>query len=149
MEEIKRLGILGMSEGNGHPYSWSAIINGYDSKFISKCGFPSIPEYLSKQNFPTDFIQNAEVSHLWTQDKEVSRSIANSCFIKTIVKNPEEMIGKVDGVLLARDDAQNHYYFANNKLEGLDLKQLVLQPKNISQKNHLTQKSSLFQRMYF
>jgi len=23
-----KLGVIGMSEGNGHPYSWSAIING-------------------------------------------------------------------------------------------------------------------------
>jgi hypothetical protein len=25
-----RLGVIGMTEGNGHPYSWSAILNGYD-----------------------------------------------------------------------------------------------------------------------
>lgn len=25
-----RLGMVGMTEGNGHPYSWSAIFNGYD-----------------------------------------------------------------------------------------------------------------------
>lgn len=24
------LGIIGMTPGNGHPYSWSAIFNGYD-----------------------------------------------------------------------------------------------------------------------
>ena len=25
-----RIGVIGLSEGNGHPYSWSAIINGFD-----------------------------------------------------------------------------------------------------------------------
>ena len=25
-----RLGMIGMNDGNGHPYSWSAICNGYD-----------------------------------------------------------------------------------------------------------------------
>ena len=25
-----RLAMLGMVDGNGHPYSWSAIFNGYD-----------------------------------------------------------------------------------------------------------------------
>ena len=25
-----RLGMIGMNDGNGHPYSWSAIFNGYD-----------------------------------------------------------------------------------------------------------------------
>ena len=28
---ILNLGVIGLSEGNGHPYSWSAIFNGYDS----------------------------------------------------------------------------------------------------------------------
>lgn len=27
-----RLAMLGMLEDNGHPYSWSAIINGYDPR---------------------------------------------------------------------------------------------------------------------
>jgi hypothetical protein len=27
-----RLGIIGASPGNGHPYSWSAFFNGYDEK---------------------------------------------------------------------------------------------------------------------
>ena len=26
-----KLGIIGISNGNGHPYSWSAIFNGYDT----------------------------------------------------------------------------------------------------------------------
>lgn len=26
-----RLGMLGMTEGNAHPFSWSAMINGYDN----------------------------------------------------------------------------------------------------------------------
>lgn len=28
-KELK-IGILGMTEGNGHPYSWSAMFNGFD-----------------------------------------------------------------------------------------------------------------------
>ena len=46
MKEKLRLGIMGMSEGNGHPYSWSAIFNGYNSLEMEDCGFPVIPEYL-------------------------------------------------------------------------------------------------------
>ena len=45
-----RLAMLGMVEGNGHPYSWSAIINGrYDMARMAECGYPSIPEYLGAQ----------------------------------------------------------------------------------------------------
>ena len=25
-----RIAVLGLVDGNGHPYSWSAIVNGYD-----------------------------------------------------------------------------------------------------------------------
>ena len=32
-----RVGILGLSEGNGHPYSWSAIFNGFDK--TKECPF--------------------------------------------------------------------------------------------------------------
>ena len=48
MKEL-RLGVVGLSEGNGHPYSWSAIFNGCDMSFMKDCGFPVIPGYLAKQ----------------------------------------------------------------------------------------------------
>ena len=59
MNKILNLGIIGGSEGNGHPYSWSAIFNGYDPNAINDCAFPSIPIYLSKQKFPDDQIIEA------------------------------------------------------------------------------------------
>jgi hypothetical protein len=37
-----RLAMLGMIEGNGHPYSWSAIVNGYNPEEMAKCPFPMI-----------------------------------------------------------------------------------------------------------
>ena len=43
------IGILGMTEGNGHPYSWSAIFNGYNKKYMDECPFPVIKDYLYKQ----------------------------------------------------------------------------------------------------
>ena len=38
-----RLAMLGMVDGNGHPYSWSAMFNGYDAAEMAKCPFPVIP----------------------------------------------------------------------------------------------------------
>ena len=108
MKEL-RLGILGMSEGNGHPYSWSAIFNGYDPEAMKTCPFPVIPDYLSKQRFPEDAIDGARVTHVWTQQRSISEHIAAASLIGTIVDNYEDMIGEVDAVLLARDDAENHY----------------------------------------
>jgi len=118
MIEHLKFGIIGLSQGNGHPYSWSAIINGYDVRSIEACGFPSIPRYLGKEKFPEAKINQAKVTYVWTQDKDLSRHIAKSCYIDHIADSPNHMIGKVDAILLARDDAENHYELAKPFLDA-------------------------------
>lgn len=113
-----RLGLIGFSDGNAHPYSWSAICNGYSVPHMNNCGFPSIPEYLSSEIWPKAKIHGVSVSHIWTQDKTLSEHIAKTCYIPNIVDNPIEMIGKIDALLLARDDSENHYKFAKPFLES-------------------------------
>jgi predicted dehydrogenase len=107
-----RLGIIGLSPGNGHPYSWSAICNGYDPEAMTECGFPSIPDYLARQSWPDDQLRGVCVTHVWTQDRAQSEKIARAGRIATIVDQPQDMIGQIDGLLLARDDAQNHFSLA-------------------------------------
>lgn len=107
-----RLGVIGLSAGNGHPYSWSAIFNGYDAAAMEDCGFPVIPRYLERQRFPEDAIAGARVTHVWTQEIAISRHIAKAAFIEHVAECPTDMIGQVDAVLLARDDAENHRLFA-------------------------------------
>jgi predicted dehydrogenase len=107
-----KIGIIGMSEGNGHPYSWAAIFNGYDKKYMNECPFPVIPEYLSKKEFPKDQINGARVTHIWTQSKSTSEHIAKASKIEFIVDKPENLIQSVDAILLARDDYQRHYEMA-------------------------------------
>lgn len=113
-----KIGIIGMSEGNGHPYSWAAIFNGYDEQYMQDCPFSVIPEYLAKQKFPKDAIPNAKVTHIWTQSLEISTHIAQAALIENIVENPEDMIGEVDAILLARDDAKNHYQMSHSFLNA-------------------------------
>jgi len=62
------LAMLGMVDGNGHPYSWSAIFNGYDPAGMARCPYPTIPDYLGKE--PQDSVQipGARVTHVWTDD---------------------------------------------------------------------------------
>ncbi len=103
-----KLGVLGISPGNGHPYSWSAIFNGYDPAVMADCPFPVIPRYLAERRFPEDAIAGANVTHVWTQDRAASEHIAAAALIPTVVAQPEEMIRQVDAILLARDDAENH-----------------------------------------
>jgi len=113
MAKKLKIGVIGMSEGNGHPYSWSAIFNGYEAKAMQDCPFPAIPDYLSQQNFPEDGLgESGKVTHIWTQDVEISKHIAAAAKIENIVDNLEDMIGEVDAILLARDDAENHYEMA-------------------------------------
>ena len=95
MKEL-RLGVVGLSEGNGHPYSWSAIFNGCDMAYMKDCGFPVIPEYLSKQKFPDDCIPDAHVTHVWTQDRAISEHVAKASLVPNV----------------ARDDPENHYAMA-------------------------------------
>lgn len=109
MAKRLNIGVIGLSAGNGHPYSWSAIFNGYDPEAMNDCPFPVIPEYLGKQNFPEDSLgEYGTVTHVWTQDHNTSKQIAAAAKIRNVVENMEDMIGEVDAVLLARDDAENH-----------------------------------------
>lgn len=117
MKDLK-LGIIGLSEGNGHPYSWSAIFNGYRPEYMKDCGFPVIPEYLSHQKFPEDCIAGAHVTHIWTQDEAISRHVAAASKIPTVVARMEDLIGQVDAVLLARDDPDNHFAMARPFIEA-------------------------------
>lgn len=113
-----KLGIIGMSEGNGHPYSWSAIINGdFNREEMAECGFAGIPIYL-EANKDTLGIDDAQVTHVWTQDSKISEHIARASLIENVVDKAEEMIGQVDAVLLARDDPENHVAMAQPFLEA-------------------------------
>lgn len=99
-----KLGIIGSSDGNGHPFSWSAILNGYDQKEMKNSGYPVIYEYLKHRTYPDDFISNAKVVGVWTQDTMLSRKIAKASRIPRVVEHYTDFKGHVDGVLIARDD---------------------------------------------
>lgn len=111
-----KLGMIGVSEGNGHPYSWSAIFNGYNPKEMKKCGYPVIPVYLNNQHWPDAQILGATVSSIWTQDLQLSRQIALASCIDHVSLSLDELKNRVDAVLLARDDSENHLEIAKSFL---------------------------------
>lgn len=113
-----KLGVIGLSEGNGHPYSWSAIFNGYNQEAMEHCGFPVIPRYLEQQKWPESRIPDAEVVSVWTQTPELSEQVARTSLVETIVNRPQDMLGNIDALLLARDDAENHLKYAEPFLEA-------------------------------
>jgi len=102
------IAMLGMVEGNGHPYSWSAIFNGYDKDEMAKCPYPAIPEYLNKQPPETLGIPGAKVTHIWTDDPADAPRVARASRIPNIVVWPEEVIGQVDAVIISTDKGWEH-----------------------------------------
>ena len=103
-----KIGIIGLSDGNGHPYSWSAIINGdYNDKAMADCGYAGIPIYLNANRNALG-IDGEKVTHIWTQDREISEHVAAASLIDNVVDDINDLIGNVDAVLLARDDPENH-----------------------------------------
>ena len=103
-----RLAMLGMIEGNGHPYSWSAIVNGYDPGAMANCPYSAIPAYLIRQDQASVRIPGARVTHIWTDDPADAPKVAAASLIEHIVRNPEEVIGQVDAVVIATDDGDDH-----------------------------------------
>lgn len=103
-----RIAMLGMVEGNGHPYSWSAIINGYDSNRIEHCPYPVIAEYLERQPSDAVGIEGAEVTHIWAEDSDAAKEISQTTYINKVVDEPEDVIGEVDAIVIPTDDGDGH-----------------------------------------
>ncbi len=104
-----RLAMLGMVEGNGHPYSWSAIINGrYDAEVMAECGYPVIPQYLGAQPKENLGIPGVQVTHVWCDNPEDAKKVGKAAFIPFIAERPEDVIGEVDAVIIATDIGHEH-----------------------------------------
>lgn len=106
-KELK-IGILGMTEGNGHPYSWSAMFNGFDKKFMDNCPFAGIPVYLNKQPKETIGIAGARISHVCCNERKDAEDVARCSLVERVVDKPEDMIGEVDAVIVATDIGHEH-----------------------------------------
>ncbi|MBX7255991.1 MAG: Gfo/Idh/MocA family oxidoreductase [Candidatus Hydrogenedentes bacterium] len=100
--------MLGMVEGNGHPYSWSAIFNGYDAEAMKACPYATIPDYLGKQPKETLGVAGAKVTHIWTDNPADASKVAKASLIPNVVDRPEDVIGQVDAVIIATDIGSEH-----------------------------------------
>ncbi len=104
-----RLAMVGMVEGNGHPYSWSAIINGkYNSQVMADCGYPVIPEYLGAEPKENLGIEGARVTHVWCDNPKDAQKVARATYIPNVVDRPEALIGQVDAVIIPTDKGGEH-----------------------------------------
>jgi predicted dehydrogenase len=102
------IAMIGMVEGNGHPYSWSAIFNSYDREAMAACPYAAIPEYLGRQPEDTLGIEGARVTHIWTDDPADAPLVAQASNIPEVVSRPEDVIGEVDAAIVATDIGHEH-----------------------------------------
>lgn len=106
-----RLAMLGCTPGNGHPYSWSAIFNGYDREVMTKeCPYPGIPQYLNKQPPQALGIPGAKVTHIHCAGEGgfTAEHVAKCSNIPHVVTRPTDVIGHVDAVIIATDIGGEH-----------------------------------------
>ncbi len=124
-----------MSEGNGHPFSFSAIVNGYDENHFANAGWPVILNYLKQQPADRFGFADVRVTHAWTQDLLVTRKLCAACRIDKACENAMAMRGEVDAVIIARDDWESHAALAMPFLEfGIPVfvdKPLSLEPSQL------------------
>ncbi len=106
------LGLIGYSSENGHPYSFSAIINGYNSLKLRESGWPVIADYLDKIPNSEIGIADCKITHIWTQDRSISNSISKACNVPNVCDTLDDMLGSVDAVIIARDDWECHLQIA-------------------------------------
>ena len=111
-----KLGIVGINEGNGHPFSFSAIINGYDNEGMKDSGWDVIYDYLELRNASEFGFDGVEVTHAWTQDPLQTKKLAKAARIPNPVADIHDMMDEVDGVIIARDDYETHYPLAKTFL---------------------------------
>ncbi|MGO8787144.1 MAG: Gfo/Idh/MocA family protein [Terriglobia bacterium] len=115
---VKSLGIVGLSEGNGHPFSYSSIINGYSPEGLAASGWPGIYEYVRRRHASEFGLQGWTVTHAWTQDPESTKKLCAAARIAHGVADYREFLGKVDAVIIARDDYETHFEMAMPFLEA-------------------------------
>ena len=100
--------MLGMVDGNGHPYYWSAIFNGYHPEAMARQPFKGITEYLSRQPLESIPIPGARVTHVWTDEPADARLISQASLVPNVVDRAEDVIGQVDAVIIATDKGWEH-----------------------------------------
>ena len=116
-----RLAMLGCTPGNGHPYSWSAMFNGYDREAMTaECPFPGIPAYLNKEPPETIPIPGASVTHIHCAGEGgfTAEHVAKCSHIPHVVAAPEDVIGEVDAVIIGTDIGSEHVERARPFIEA-------------------------------
>jgi hypothetical protein len=115
---VKSFGIIGLSEGNGHPFSYSSIINGYSPEGLADSGWPGIYAYVKRRHASEFGLEGWKITHAWTQYPESTKKLCAACDIPNAATNYRDFLGHVDAVIVARDDFETHFQIAQPFLEA-------------------------------
>jgi predicted dehydrogenase len=133
-DDIK-LAFIGKVADDDHPYSWSAILNGYEENFLAICPNQVIRDYLKAVPRNRFCLPGVSVTHIWCDDAEDARRVAKMSRIPHVAASPEEVIGEVDAVVIPTDLGSEHLERARPFLEA-GIPVFIDKPLTISA-NHL------------
>ncbi|MFC4357686.1 Gfo/Idh/MocA family protein [Halobium salinum] len=111
------LGVVGLTPGNGHPYSFASIVNGYSDDGFRASDWGVIYDYLAAKD-PSEFgFPGVSVTHAWTQDPAETERLCAAARVPEAVDSFEDLRSTVDALLLLRDDSERHAEMALPFLE--------------------------------
>jgi predicted dehydrogenase len=112
------VGIVGISDGNGHPYSFASIINGYDNKGFERSDWGVIHDYLREKDQSEFGFPGVQVTHAWTQNTEQTEILCDAARIPNLTQELDTLYEAVDALIIARDDPESHARIALPALES-------------------------------
>ncbi|MGA3008374.1 MAG: Gfo/Idh/MocA family oxidoreductase, partial [Opitutaceae bacterium] len=115
---MKTFGIIGLSEGNGHPFSYSSIINGYSDEGLAAAGWPGIYDYVRRRHASEFGLEGWTITHAWTQYPDATKRLCAASRIPHAAADYREFLHAVDAVIIARDDYETHFEMAQPFLEA-------------------------------
>lgn len=113
---VTRIGLIGFSENNGHPYSFTTIINGFQPGLLAAIGWGQIEAYMSREADGWSGCPGAQVTHVWGNNPKETEALRRIDPTIISLGKFEDMIGEVDGIIFARDD-----WTSRNKLVAVCL----------------------------
>lgn len=115
---MHKIGVVGLNAGNGHPYSFSSVFNGFDPEALERyCDYPIIRKYLTAFHRNQKFIDNARIDCIYAPEAGGAERVAKVAKIPNIAGSLEELAERCDAILFTRDDVWNHWEMAGKLFE--------------------------------
>ena len=105
IDEISRIGIIDSSAGNGHMFSFTAAINGYEKELLETCPFPVIRNYLVNYELPlSNLFRIAKVVNVWMPEIELAKKVASFGRITQVCESWQSVVEESEAVIVTNDD---------------------------------------------